>query len=188
MNRPTSVAALLAVALCVAGPARAQTGAPPAPRTPPRLAVATNPLAIPFGVFTLDVETATRTPGLTFGAGGTWMTEDEDTAWADARLMYFPGEVVLRGFAIGVTGGVVHEQGNPNSTRCDDRGVCRPERSSETAPTLGVRIDYDWLVGARKRMLVGLGLGAKRTLRDVGAGSTLDQVYGDGRFIIGLTF
>jgi hypothetical protein len=180
MIRPMSAAVLLSLTLAVVPPARAQTATPPtpAPRTPPRVAVATNPLMIPFGIFTLDLEAATRSPGVTVGAGGTWMTEDEDKAWGDLRVMYFPGEVALRGFAVGLTGGFVAEQ------RDEPSGI----RRTESAPTLGVRMDYDWLVGARKRMLVGIGLGAKRVLRDVNASSALDQAYMDGRFIIGLTF
>jgi hypothetical protein len=171
MSRSTSAALLLVLAL--AGAADAQPAAPA--RKPARLAVATNPLAIPFGLFTLDVETATHTPGLTIGAGGTWITEGHDKRWADARVMYFPGEVALRGFALGLTGGVVSEEGADG------------ERS-ESAPTLGVRMDYDWLVGVRKRMLVGIGIGVKRVLRDVSDVSSLDQVYADGRFVVGLTF
>lgn len=192
MPRPTSAAPLAALvvlgalASLAAAPARAQTA--PAPVPAPHLAVATNPLAIPFGLFTLDVETALSTPGLTFGVGGTWIAEGNDKRWADARVMYFPGEVALRGFAIGLTGGVVSEEGDRDVTICSPTGgACRAQRS-ETAPTLGVRVDYDWLVGKRKRMLVGLGLGAKRVLRDVNQGSPLDQVYGDGRFVVGITF
>ena len=37
-------------------------------------------------------------------------------------------------------------------------------------------------------MLVGVGVGAKRTLKDRTPGSPLDEVYGDGRFIVGLVF
>ena len=178
MNPSTSAAVLLALILAAAAPAGAQAAAPAeTPRKPPHLAVATNPIAIPFGVFTLDVESATRAPGFTVGVGGTWMTEDEDKAWGDVRVMYFPAETPLRGFAIGLTTGFVAEQQDVDNVR-----------DTESAATLGVRMDYDWLVGARKRMLVGIGLGAKRVLRDVDDRSALDQAYGEGRFIIGLTF
>src|SRR5690349_15735686 len=173
MRRPASAALVLALSLAPPAAAGAQPAAPP--RKPPHLAVATNPLAIPFGLFTLDLETATHTPGLTVGAGGTWITDGADKRWADARVMYFPGENAFRGFALGLTGGVVYEEG-------------RDGERTESAPTLGVRMDYDWLVGVRKRMLVGIGLGAKRVLRDVQSGSSLDQVYADGRFVVGLTF
>ena len=187
MRRPSfaAVAGTLAALALPAGRAGAQ--GPPPVTPPPRLAIAMNPLAIPFGVLTLDVESALRTPGLTLGVGGTWLTEGRDTAWGDARLMYFPNETAFRGFAIGITAGLVHEQGE-NVITCLPDGSCGG-RPGETAPTLGVRIDYDWLVGARKRMLIGIGVGAKRTLKDVdGNTSVLDQVYGDGRFVIGIVF
>jgi hypothetical protein len=196
MRRPSSATlaprlaalAALAVAAMPAAPAGAQ-GAPAANHVP-RVAVATNPLAIPFGMFTLDVEGATRSPGLTLGVAGAWLTDGRDQGWADARLMYFPNETPFRGFAIGITAGMVAEQGDrENELGCSPFGGGCVRRSGEAAPTLGVRLDYDWLVGARKRMLVGLGVGAKRTLRDLDSRATvLEQVYGDGRLVVGFTF
>jgi hypothetical protein len=196
MHRPSSAAlALVAVALLTTSAVAQGVGAPrggaaTAPNPAPRLAVATNPLAIPFGMFTLDVESATGTPGLTLGVGGTWLTDGRDQGWADARLMYFPNEAPFRGFAIGLTAGMVAEEGDrANELGCAPFGGPCTRRPGEAAATLGVRMDYDWLVGARKRMLVGVGLGAKRTLRDVDSRATvLDQVYGDGRLVVGFTF
>jgi hypothetical protein len=104
--------------------------------------------------------------------------------------MYFPNEAPFRGFAIGLTAGMVAEQGDrDNELGCAPFGGACTRRPGEAAATLGVRMDYDWLVGARKRMLVGVGLGAKRTLKDVDSRATvLDQVYGDGRLVVGFTF
>ena len=59
---------------------------------------------------------------------------------------------------------------------------------SEGAPTLGVLLDYNWLIGARRRFLVGTGIGARRVLKDVASDSPLSQVYPDGRLQIGLAF
>ena len=180
------------VAAAIAAPAAAQQAPERAPTPlapPPRTAIATNPVAIPFGVVTLDVERAVGHAGITVGVGGTWLTDDRDTRWADARVMYYPNETPLRGFAIGLTAGVVSEEGEPDVIVCELPGACAPfDYGSQTAPTIGVRTDYNWLVGKRRRMLVGIGLGAKRVLRRADENSFLEQVYGDGRFVIGLTF
>ena len=186
MHRP-SLAAALAL-LAVAGARAGAQGAPPG-ATPPRLAIATNPIAVPFGLLSLDLESATRAPGLTVGVAGTWLTDGRDKGWGDARVTYFPSERAFRGFAIGLTAGVVAEQGDrAGIISCTPDGRCAT-KPTETAPSLGVRMDYDWLVGARKRMMVGIGLGAKRTLKDVDSNrSELDQVYGDGRYVVGIVF
>jgi hypothetical protein len=49
-------------------------------------------------------------------------------------------------------------------------------------------VSYDWLLGRQEKFRVGIGAGAKRVLRDVNDGSPLEQVYPDGRFVIGVAF
>ena len=144
---------------------------------------------IPLGILTLDVERAVGYSGVSVGVGGTWLTNGRDTRWADARVMYYPSEQALRGFAIGLTGGVVSEEGAPDDGLCELPGACpSADTRTQSAPTLGARVDYNWHVGRRRRMLLGIGGGAKRVLRDVAGSSLLEQVYGDGRLAIGLMF
>ena len=59
----------------------------------------------------------------------------------------------LRGFAIGVSAGV---------TRYSN--VVSDVRQSLSAPTAGILLDYNWLLGLSERFLVGTGIGAKRVL------------------------
>ena len=99
----------------------------------------------------------------------------------DFNLRYYPGEVVLRGFSIGLSGGYL---------RYSSRGGPADARVSMDAPTLGVVADYNWMLGVNRRFLVGTGLGAKRVL----AGESERDLVGigradmTGRFVIGYAF
>ena len=176
-----------AAALSAAAAHDARAQAAPPPPLPPIQSVAVNPLAIPFGVFSAEYEAALPVPGFTVGAGGTYWSDDGDRdAWVELKGMYYPSEVPFRGFAVGLTAGVHSARNNG----CDDLfGSCGSEgRRTQTAPTIGILTSYDWLIGRAERFRVGLGLGAKRVLKDVGSRDPLWQVYPDGRFVIGLVF
>jgi hypothetical protein len=160
---------------------------------PWRQAIAVNALAIPFGLFSGEYEIALPSPGFSVGIGGSWLTTGDDrNSWVEAKAHYYPGERPFRGFAVGLTAGVhsARNQGNESCVNifepCND--AVRPFRT-ETAPTLGVIVNYDWLIGRQERFRIGLGLGAKRILRDVGPNNgVLEQVYPDGRFVLGVAF
>lgn len=153
----------------------------------PRYTFGVNPLGIPFGLFSAEYERA-LTNGFSFGVGGSiydGIDSDSRHAWAEGKLIYYPNETPLRGFAIGITAGV-HRTAGPVAY---DLFSNSDTRRTESAPTAGVILDYNWLLGRRKRFLVGLGIGAKRTLRHVDTSvSPLEPVYADGRLILGYAF
>jgi hypothetical protein len=187
--RPLVLAAAGAVVVTAAA---APTAAQTAPADPYRQAVAVNALAIPFGWFSAEYEVALPSPGFALGVGGSWLTTGDDrNAWLEGKALYYPGERPFRGFSVGLTGGFHSAR---NRGECDRIGNCRvPEElrpfRTETAPTLGVVVNYDWLIGRQERFRIGLGVGAKRTLRDVGnTTGVLEQVYPDGRFVLGVAF
>ena len=175
------------------------TPAQPAP-PPQRNSIAGNLLGIPFGLFSLEYERALTVPGLTVGLGGSHfagdLEDDDDTggsdrnSWLAGKLHYYPSERAFRGFSVGLTAGVHSTRGDA----CDFDDVfggcrgARAERRTQTGATLGVLVNYDRIVGSRERVRVGLGLGAKRVLRDVRDRDVLQQVYPDGRFVVGFTF
>ncbi|MDF1504832.1 hypothetical protein [Roseisolibacter sp. H3M3-2] len=186
-----------AVALLLAAPVAAPLAAqaPAAPR-PVRQAIGVNALALPFGLFSAEYEVALPTPGFAFGIGGSWLTTDVDDddydasdrdAWVELKGLYYPGERPFRGFSLGLSLGV-HSARNSDGGICDFNGCRDAPRRSQTAPTAGVLVSYDWLLGRAERFRVGLGVGAKRTLRDVRRNDPLEQVYPDGRFIVGVAF
>jgi len=185
-----AVAAAAAVLAAAPQGARAQARTPAAGTPPafgPLQSIAVNPLAIPFGLFSFEYEASLPTPGFTLGAGGSYWSNDGDRdSWIEAKAMYYPNETQFRGFSIGLTAGV-HSARNSG---CNDLfGSCGgTDRHTQTAPTLGVIGSYDWLLGRAERFRVGLGVGAKRVLKDVDSHDPLSQVYPDGRFVIGVVF
>jgi hypothetical protein len=191
----TALAAAVLAAATLAGRLEAQTPVPPVDLGPWRQAFAVNALAIPFGLFSAEYEAALASPGFTIGVGGSWVTSGDDRhAWVEGKALYYPGERPFRGFSVGLTAGI-HSARNRGDCENDTlfEGCAIPDEQrpfrTETAPTLGVIVNYDWLIGRQERFRIGLGGGAKRTLRDVGRTSgVLEQVYPDGRFVLGVAF
>jgi hypothetical protein len=186
----------------------------------PRQTLATNLLAIPLGLVSLDYEHVVGGAGVTVGVGGlhSFTYDDEQDgpfwwngrlSWAQAKVKYYPSEQSLRGLALGLTAGAVREseffyEYVPYDPSNPPTQPPRRSRRSDTAPTLGVVVDYNFLLGRGERFLIGVGIGAKRVLEDVNDDydccvvydprqqprypSPLQQVYPDGRFTVGFAF
>ena len=180
--------------LTLPGVARAQ-GAD-AGEQPYQMTLSVNPIALPFGLFSAEFERAMAS-GFTFGAGGSYfdgeVLDDDEfeggdgrDAWVQAKLKYYPGETALKGFAVGLTLGYQSAEDVVESYA--PSGVVTSATVSEGAATVGVVLDYNWLIGRRRRFLVGTGIGARRVLKDVNYESPLAQVYPDGRLQIGFAF
>ena len=182
-------------ALLLAAPLAPAAAQAPALRAAPSQSIGINALALPFGLFSAEYEVALPTPGFAFGVGGSWLTTDLDDdgggadrdSWIEAKGLYYPGETPFRGFSIGLSVGV-HSARNDNGDVCSFNGCVQAPTRTQTAPTAGVLVSYDWLLGRAQRFRVGTGVGAKRILRDVRRNDPLEQVYPDGRFIIGVAF
>lgn len=195
MSLPRPLAALAAAATTAAtvatlGAATAGAQAPAVPLDPApwRQAVAVNALGLPFGLFSAEYEAALPSPGFTVGLGGTWFSwEGDRDAWIEGKALYYPGERAFRGFSVGLTVGVHSARNDDGGGFCTFEG-CSSQRRTQTAPTTGVLVNYDWLLGRQQRFRVGVGAGAKRVLRDVAGPDPLAQVYPDGRFVIGVAF
>jgi len=151
----------------------------PGTRIPYVTSVAINPLAIPFDIVSGEIETGIA-QGVTIGALASYTRLDDDRYTTfDAKFRYYPGEVVLRGFSLGASVGYTHFV--TTST---------PQRQELDFPTLGIILDYNWLIGRHERFLVGAGVGAKRVLAssDDRDRVALDHAYVTARFVIGFTF
>ena len=153
-------------------------------RIPYRTYVGINPMGVPFDIGSVEVENAVAA-GITAGGQGSITDLGDDRFFSvDLKVRYYPGEVVLRGFSLGLSAGSLRY----SSLRSLDTGG--RARESLTAPTIGILADYNWLLGTSRRFVVGTGLGAKRILasrsdRDrVG----LDRAYATMRFVVGLAF
>lgn len=159
-----AAAALAAALLSLsAGSARAQV---PAPRgrvpIPTQTYIGFNPLGLPANVFTLELENAVSS-GITVGAVGSYIDFDDSRyTTADFKVRYYPSEVVLRGFAVGASAGFTRY--SHVVTESDPTQGSFRVRESLSAPTAGILLDYNWLLGRSERFVVGTGIGAKRIL------------------------
>lgn len=172
----------LALAILAALPAAAQAQeARPSPDHY-RAIVAANPLGIPLDIISLEVEGAVA-QGFTLGAAANYVAPGDSRFNSyDAKLRYYPGEVALKGFSAGLGFGVLRY----SDFNVDGTGV----RETISAPTLSVITDYNWMIGARQRFVVGGGLGAKRILASSDKRDRVDlpKAYPFARFVIGLAF
>ena len=177
---------LAAAALLLGAASRVEAqGTPLTLEQPYRQTLSINPIALPFGAFSGEFERA-LSPGVTFAIGGTYFDfDDARHGWFEGKALYYPNEVALKGFAVGLTAGY-HWATDTGLSPADFFGF--EERHKDSGATLGIITDYNWLLGKRNRFLIGLGLGAKRVLKNVSDNSALPQVMLDGRLQMGIAF
>ena len=175
----TMFAGVAGVALSHTAGAQASAAADRVP-IPYRTYISINPLGIPFDLFSAEVESGIA-QGMTLGASGSHIdVGDERFSSADFKFRYYPSEVVLRGFSLGGSVGIerysdIRSQG---------------ERETLDSPTFGVIVDYNWMLGARHRFIVGTGVGAKRILANSEdrARVGVDRAQLTARFTMGIAF
>jgi hypothetical protein len=152
---------------------------------PYRTYLSINPLGIPFDIYSAEVESGIA-QGMTLGGSASHVDlGDVRYSSAEFKFRYYPGEVVLRGVSLGASAGVLRYS--------DLRGfgISGAEvRETLNAPTIGVILDYNWMLGAARRFVIGTGIGAKRVLastedRDrVG----ISRAQFSGRLTVGIAF
>lgn len=148
--------------------------------------VGANPLGIPFDIVSIEAET-TIMDAATVGVVGSYNDIDSRRYTTfDARFKYYPAETAMRGFSVGMSGGMTKFRGQ--CTSVDISGNCL--YPTLNAGTLGVLVDYNWTQGPSQRFVVGTGVGAKRILASADERNRLglDRAYVTGRFVIGLLF
>jgi hypothetical protein len=190
--RIRSILPLVAVTLSV-GRASAQNS----PQMSPAAAIpqwrsffGANPLGIPFDIVSVEAETAVSTAA-TIGAVGSY-NDFDNTAFTtvDARLKYYPGEVAMRGFAVGTSLGYTKFRGGAYTSYDAFGNPTSTTDKTLNAGTLGVFVDYNWAQGPSQRFVIGTGVGAKRILASAAKRDPvgLERAYITGRFVIGLMF
>jgi hypothetical protein len=151
--------------------------------------IGANPLGIPFDIVAIEAETSIGSAA-TLGLVGSYNDFDSQRfLTADVRGKYYPGEVAMRGFAIGLSVGVTKFNAEDFSGPYNPTTNEYP-RNTLKAPTLGVLVDYNWAQGPSQRFVVGTGVGAKRILASRESRQLLDlpRAYPTGRIVIGLLF
>ena len=142
-----------------------------------------NPLGIPFEYISGEYERMIT--GLTtFGLQGSFLSVDEGSySTMEAKVRFYPNEEWPKGFSIGLAAGVTRVS--------EDRfnsNLGRDVRESETLPTAAVIVDYNWILGKAKRVIVGGGVGAKRLIGASGDFIDVNTAYPTARFQIGVRF
>lgn len=195
-NQGLRVLAIALVAASLFNPsAGAQERGAPIYPIPYRAIFGLNPLGIPFEIGAVEVE-GVILPGVSLGGGLSYVSfsDDEgegegDPRWTsgDVKIRYYPGEVALKGFSVGLGLGFTRYSERRN-TAVPPNVVL--ERESLTAPTVSVYADYNFLLGARERFVVGTGVGAKRLLasEDDRDRVSAPRAYPFVRFILGIAF
>lgn len=162
--RLAPVAALITATTILAAAAGAQ--APTAPKT---AVISIQPLSAVFGVYSAEFEKALA-PTVTLGVGGSYWSHSDDVSTTkytsgDVKLRYYPEAHPFRGFSFG------GQAGYTSLSDKTDFGTGGSQTDKANGPTLGVALDYSWLLGESKAFYVGLGLGAKKIFannKDVG--------------------
>jgi hypothetical protein len=149
-----------------------------APVGRPANAFTLNPLGLPFEVFAAEFERR-LSDMTTLGLSGSYFGPGDDFSISslDAKLRLYPNEEALRGFSVGVSLGVWHGDEDIFSNS-----------SSTTRPAVGAFIDYNWLMGKTKRILVGTGIGGKRVFGNGDDFDDLPFAYPTARFQIGVLY
>jgi hypothetical protein len=187
----------IAAATTFLAPSAPAQGRGPYDPVPYRGMIGLNPLGIPFDVFSIEVEGVVA-PGVTIGAAGSYNAfggdvgpggRDPRFGSGDVKVRYYPSEIPFRGFAVGLGVGVTNY-----SSRVDVSsplpGGPTDERVSISAPTISIETDYNYLLGARQRFLVGTGVGAKRYLASESARERANaaRAWAYVRFVLGMAF
>lgn len=121
----------------------------------PHNVISFQPLSAMLTVYSAEYERQTAS-AVTVGVGGTyWSLGDgsDDLTYqaADLKLRYYPQGVALRGFSFGGTVGFTSVSGTSTSGADE----------SASGASLGVLLEYQWLMGASRNFALALGAGAK---------------------------
>lgn len=153
---------------------------------PRQTVLSINPLGLPFKYAAGEWEQ--RASGkATVGIAASYLgVDDASYTSAELKLRLYPNEEAFRGFSLGVAGGLsrisdLEYTYNPS-------GGESTSRKTESRPTIAVIVDYNWLLGKSKTLLVGTGIGAKRILGKEDGFGGINFAYPTARFQIGVLF
>ena len=146
MLRPTSLVPVLALA---AAAAQAQDTAV----APKMQVVSVQPLPALFSVLSAEYERVVA-PAVTLGLGATaWSPRELSYGSIELKARYYPGPTPLAGISIG---------GSVGLARVEER--LSDSRLSVSGAAVGALLEYGWLLGSRRALHAGVGVGAKAVL------------------------
>jgi len=180
LMRLTSVVILTALTTLAAPSLGAQ-----AATAPKRTVISFQPLNAIFSVYSAEIEHAVGTSA-TLGVGGSYWSHNDDLgdtkySSGDLKLKFYPEGHPLQGFSFG---------GQVGYTSISDHTSDAFGGSKSTAhgATIGVALDYNWLLGASKATYVGLGVGAKKIFANSNDIGDATLAYPTARISVGYAF
>lgn len=116
--------------------------------------ISIQPISAMLTVYAGEVELA-MSRSATIGVGATYWSPDVidgtfNYASGDVKIRYYPEGRAFQGFSFGGSVGYTHLGATDNTTT-----------GSAGGPSIGVMLDYNWLLGVQKAFYIGLGLGGK---------------------------
>ena len=160
------------IALLCSAPAFAQTTGAPSTAGTPSQTLSLNPFGLMLEWSNVEFERKISS-GVSIGASASNL-HDEFSNF-DLLARFYPQGDALRGFYLGARGGVVgleltrYEYQPPPPGVPPGRGVpVYPVATRETrlVPAAGLEAGYNWLLGSKKNVAIGLGFGLSRLLDD----------------------
>lgn len=125
-----------------------------------------DPILVPFNIYNGEYEHV-LSRSATVGLSGTYYGDNGFGYYtAEVKGRYYAQEHAPDGFSLAGTVGVTRVSGG-----FFDFSSSGYRRSASTYPTIGVELDYNWLLGPTRRFAIGTGLGAKRLLGSHNNGS-----------------
>jgi uncharacterized protein DUF3575 len=170
----------LLIATVAATAARAQTA------TSGKSAVLSiQPITSMLTIYTGELELA-MSPSATIGVGTTYWSPDFDGEGftylsGDLKVRYYPDARAFQGFSFGGSVGLTRVSASSSNTQ---------DNGSVTKPSIGLMLDYNWLLGANKAFYVGIGAGAKAVFinEDEFNNQSLTFRYPTARLSVGWAF
>jgi hypothetical protein len=153
----------------------------------PQQIISINPFLPLFGYFQGEYEHRLK-ENVSFALSGSYMRFDDYYTNLDAKLRLYPQERAPDGLglAAGVGIGSVRRSGY---TICDEfYTTCREDKSTQTAPTFSVEMQYQWLLGSSRSTAVALGGGVKRYFIANDRSDGIERVVPTFRVTIGYAF
>jgi hypothetical protein len=154
---------------------------------PKTTVISIQPLSAMYSVYAGEVEHAIA-PAWTLGLGAShWSPDFGGIGFtytsADLKVKYYPDEHALRGFSFGGQAGYTHIR-----TRDDITSDGSTRKTTVGGPTVGVALDYNWLLGPPQAFYIGLGIGAKKIFASTDGDNEATFGYPTTRISIGFAF
>lgn len=167
--------------LVVSSAAFAQSASP----VPHKQTIATAPISDILGFFNVEYQRKIS-DFVAVGASAGVFEEDFDPGGDDetSNVMgfarYYPQGTALNGFFLGVRAGVFRD-----TTFTFDPATFQSRREKRARGAFGIDVGYDWLLGKKQNVLIGVGAGGVRLLG--GSDSGFDA-YPTARLNVGFAF